>query len=86
MSNEHGGGDLERGLVFALRTRLGAYLRVWFAQWFMPRTRGFLSVGRVKEPQMTSRLSRSLALLAPPTEDLVELFKRTEGKRYLVCQ
>lgn len=68
MPNEHGGGDLERGLVFALSTRLGAYLCAWFAQRFMPNTRGFMSVGRIKEPQMTSRLSRSLALLAPPTE------------------
>lgn len=79
MPSEHGGGDLERGLVFALSTRLGAYLCVWFAQWFMPSTRGFLSVRRVKEPQMTSRLSWSLALL-------VELFKLTEDKRHLVCQ
>lgn len=86
MPSERRGGDLERGLVFALSTRLGAYLRVWFAQWFMPSTRGFLSVGRVKEPQTTSRLSRSLALWAPPTEDLVELFKLTEDKRHLVCQ
>lgn len=61
MPSEHGGGDLERGLMFALGTRLGAYLRVWFTQWFTPSTRGFLSVGRVKEPQMTRRLSPSLA-------------------------
>lgn len=61
MPSEHGGGDLERGLIFALGTRLGAYLCVWFTQWFTPSTRGFLSVRRVRESQMTRRLSLSLA-------------------------
>lgn len=65
MLREHREGDLERGLVFALSTWLGAYLHAWFAQWFMPSARGFMRLGRIKEPQMTSRLSLSLALFAP---------------------
>lgn len=55
MSREQGGGDLERVLVFALSGWLGAYLHAWFAQWFVPSAGVFMSMGRIKGPQMTQQ-------------------------------
>lgn len=43
-------------------------------------------MGRIEEHQGTNRVSLSCALFVHPTEDLVELSKLTEDKRYLVCQ
>lgn len=47
---------------------------------------GLQECGKNKAQQITQRLSLSLVLFVPPTEDLVELFKLTEDKRLLVCQ